>query len=346
VLLRDIIRDYTPDEYDYEPEEGSRSAKKSDYDCCDVIPVSDPNAATMAQKIVQYQAVLQLAQNAPGIYNMPQLHRQMLDVLGIRNAQKLIPLEDDQKPRDPLSENMNAMMSKPLKAFIYQDHEAHIASHMNFLQDPKTAAMIGQSPAAQQISASLQAHIAEHFAYQYRQEIEQQVGAPLPYLSEDDDELPQEYEIQIARLVSQASQQLLQKNQAEAAQQQAQEQQQDPIIQMQMQELQLKAEEIKRKTAKDQADTALKQAQLQVEEAKLEAQTNLEGHKLGVKIAHDKATLAQKSEAEQDKASLGGHRLGYEMASTKDRLNRETLFKLHDAKTKQQTPPTQPTTGE
>lgn len=342
VLLRDIIRDYTPDEYDYEPEEGSRSAKKSDYDCCDVIPVSDPNAATMAQKIVQYQAVLQLAQNAPGIYNMPQLHRQMLDVLGIRNAQKLIPLEDDQKPRDPLSENMNAMMNKPLKAFIYQDHEAHIAAHMNFLQDPKTAAMIGQSPMAQQINASLQAHIAEHFAYQYRQEIEQQIGAPLPYLPEDDDELPQEYEVQVARLVAQASQQLLQKNQAEVAQQQVAQQQQDPIIQMQMQELQLKAEEIKRKTAKDQADTALKQAQLQVEEAKLEAQTNLEGHKLGVKIAHEKATLAQKAEAEQEKLNLGGHRLGYEMASTKDRLNRESLFKLNDAKNKSQPP----TTGE
>jgi len=342
VLLRDIIRDYTPDEYTYEPEEGSRSAKKSDYDCCDVVPVSDPNAATMAQKIVQYQAVLQLAQNAPGIYNMPQLHRQMLDVLGIRNAQKLIPLEDDQKPRDPLSENMNAMMAKPLKAFIYQDHEAHIASHMNFLQDPKTAAMIGQSPNAQQISSSLQAHIAEHFAYQYRQEIEQQVGAPLPYLSDDDDELPQEYEIQIARLVSQASQQLLQKNQAESAQQKAEQQQQDPIIQMQMQELGLKAEEIKRKTAKDQADTALKQAQLQVEQAKLEVQTNLEGHKLGVKIAHDKATLAQKTQAEQEKLNLGGHRLGYEMASSKDRLNRESLFKLHEAKTK----PQPPTTGE
>ena len=343
VLLRDIIRDYTPDEYDYEPEEGSRSAKKYDYDWCDVIPVSDPNAATMAQKIVQYQAVLQLAQNAPGIYNMPQLHRQMLDVLGIRNAQKLIPLEDDQKPRDPLSENMNAMMSKPLKAFIYQDHEAHIASHMNFLQDPKTAAIVGQSPNAQQITAGLQAHIAEHFGFQYRQQIEQQIGAPLPYMAEVDDELPQEYEVQIARLVAQASQQLLQKNQAEAAQEQVQQQQQDPIIQMQMQELQLKGEEIKRKMAKDQADTALKQAQLEVEEAKLEAQTNLEGHKLGVKIAHEKATLAQKSEAEQEKLNLGGHRLGYEMASSKDRLNRESLFKLHDAKTK---PPTKPTTGE
>jgi hypothetical protein len=343
VLLRDIIRDYTPDEYDYEPEEGSRSAKKSDYDCCDVIPVSDPNAATMAQKIVQYQAVLQLAQGAPGIYNMPQLHRQMLDVLGIRNAQKLIPLEDDQKPRDPLSENMNAMMSKPLKAFIYQDHESHIASHMNFLQDPKTAAIVGQSPNAQQITAGLQAHIAEHFGFQYRQQIEQQIGAPLPYMAEDDDELPQEYEVQIARLVAQASQQLLQKNQAEAAQQQIAQQQQDPIIQMQMQELQLKGEEIKRKMAKDEADTALKQAQLQVEEAKLEAQTSLEGHKLGVKIAHEKATLAQKAEAEQEKLNLGGHRLGYEMASSKDRLNRESLFKLHDAKNK---PPTKPTTGE
>ena len=343
VLLRDIIRDYTPEEYDYEPEDGDRSAKKSDYDCCDVIPVSDPNAATMAQKIVQYQAVLQLAQGAPGIYNMPQLHRQMLDVLGIRNAQKLIPLEDDQKPRDPLTENMNAMLSKPLKAFIYQDHESHIASHLNFLQDPKTAAIIGQSPNAQQIVSGLQAHIAEHFGFQYRQQIEQEIGAPLPYLAEDDDELPQEYEVQISRLVSQASQQLLKKNQAEVAQQQVAEQQQDPIIQMQMQELMLKGEEIKRKTAKDQADTALKQAQLQVEEAKLEAQTNMEGHKLGVKIAHDKATLAQKSETEKDKLNLGGHRLGYEMASSKDRLNRESLFKLHDVKSKS---PTKPTTGE
>ena len=331
-LLRDIIRDYTPEEYDYEPEEGSRSAKKSDYDCCDVIPVSDPNAATMAQKIVQYQAVLQLAQSAPGIYNMPQLHRQMLDVLGIRNAQKLIPLEEDQRPRDPLTENMNALVGKPLKAFIYQDHEAHIASHMNFLQDPKTAAIVGQSPNAQQITAVLQSHIAEHYGYQYRQQIEQQIGAPIPYINEDDEELPKEYEMQVARLVSQASQQLLQKNQAEAAQQQIAQQQQDPIIQMQMQELQLRGEEIKRKTAKDQADTALKQAQLEVEQAKLEAQTNLEGHKLGVKIAHDKATLAQKAEAEQEKLNLGGHRLGYEMASTKDRLNRETLFKLHEAK--------------
>jgi len=349
-LLRDIIRDYTPEEYSYDPEEGDRSAKKSDYDCCEVIPVSDPNAATMAQKIVQYQAVLQLAQGAPGIYNMPQLHRQMLDVLGIRNAQKLIPLEDDQKPRDPLTENMNAMMSKPLKAFIYQDHESHIASHMNFLQDPKTAAIVGQSPNAQQITAGLQAHIAEHFGFQYRQQIEQQIGAPLPYFGSDDDDnsLPPEYEVQISRLVAQASQQLLQKNQADAAQQQAQQQQQDPIIQMQMQELQLKGQEIQRKSAKDQAETALKQAQLQVEQSKLEMQGNLEGHKLGVKIAHDKASLAQKQQAEQDKANLSGHRLGFDMASTKDRLNRDTLFKLHDAKTAaaQAQQPTEPTTGE
>jgi hypothetical protein len=231
------------------------------------------------------------------------------------------------------------MMSKPLKAFLYQDHEAHIASHMNFLQDPKTAAIVGQSPNAQQIASGLQAHIAEHFGFQYRQQIEQQIGAPLPYTSEDDDELPQEYETQIARLVAQASQQLLQKNQGEAAQQKAAEQQQDPIIQMQMQELQLKGEEIKRKTAKDQADTALKQAQLQVEQAKLEMHGDLEGHKLGVKIAHDKASLEQKTQAEHDKADISGHRLGYEMASTKDRLNRETLFKLHDAKNK-------PTMGE
>lgn len=334
VLLRDIIRDYTPEEYSYEPEEGDRQTKKSDYDCCEVIPVSDPNAATMAQKIVQYQAVLQLAQGAPQIYNMQELHRQMLDVLGIRNAQKLIPMIDDQKPRDPITENMNAMSNKPLKAFIFQDHEAHIMAHMNFLQDPMTAKIIGQSPTAQQIVASLQAHIGEHYGFKYRQLIEQQLGAPLPYMKEDEDALPEEYEVQLSRLVAQASAQLLAQNQAQAAQEQIAQQQQDPIIQMQMQELAIKGQEVQRKAAKDAQDSQLKAAQLQNEKLRIQTQANLEAQKLQVKTELDKENLKVKREAEQIKAQLGGQRLGYEMASAKDRLNRETVFKIQDVKNK------------
>jgi hypothetical protein len=296
-LLKEIIRDYTPEEYAYTPEEGTPRAKKSDYDRVDVIPVSDPNAATMAQKIVQYQAVLQLAQGAPQIYNLPQLHRQMLDVLGIRNAQKLIPLQEDHKPRDPVSENMDALIGKPLKAFMYQDQDAHIMSHMNFLQDPMTQQIISQNPMAQQIAAALQAHVAEHFGFKYRQLIEQQVGAPIPYLKDEDETIPEEYEVQLSRLVAQASQQLLQQNQTQAAQQQAQQQMQDPIIQMQMQELELKAKEIDRKLQKDQADVALRKEQLDIERERVEIQGELEGTKLGAKLAHKKE-LAQIQKAQ------------------------------------------------
>jgi hypothetical protein len=220
-LLKEIIRDYTPPEYNYDPVEGSPRAKQSDYDLVTVIPVSDPNAATMAQKIVQYQAVLQLAQQAPQIYNLPQLHRQMLNVLGITDAQKLVPLEDDQKPQDPITENMNVISGKPVKAFVYQDQDAHITAHQNFLQDPQTAAIIGQNPLAGQMTAAMQAHIAQHFGFKYRLMIEQQLGAPLPSIKEDDQEaIPEDYEIQISRLVAQASTQLLAQNQAQAAQQQ------------------------------------------------------------------------------------------------------------------------------
>jgi len=313
-LLKDIIRDYTPEEYNYEPEEGSRKAKKSDYDMVSVIPVSDPNAATMAQKIVQYQAVLQLAQNAPQIYNLPQLHRQMLDVLGIRNAQKLIPLQDDQKPKDPISENMDVLMSKPLKAFIYQDQDAHIMAHTNFLQDPTTAAVIGQNPMANQITAGLQAHIAEHFGFKYRQMIEQQLGAPLPYLKDEEDTIPEEYEVQISRLVAQASIQLLQQNQAQAAQQQAQQQMQDPIIQMQMQELQIKQQEVQRKIEKDQMDATLRQEQLNIDRERVEIQGELEGTKLGAKIAKEKDEMNRKEQIE-------GTKMGIDMAHKKDQTN-------------------------
>jgi len=314
-LLKDIIRDYTPEEYDYEPVDGRPRAKKSDYSLVTVIPVSDPNAATMAQKIVQYQAVLQLAQGAPQIYNMPQLHRQMLDVLGIRNAQKLIPLEEDKKPKDPITENMDVLNQKPLKAFIYQDQEAHIAAHTNFLQDPTTAAVIGQNPLAQQMTAALQAHIAEHFGFKYRQMIEQQLGAPLPYMKdEDQDALPEDYEIQISRLVAQASSQLLQQNQAQAAQQQAQQQAEDPIVQMQMQELQIKAQEQQRKAQKDQVDAQLRVEQLAIERQRVEGQLEIDGTRLGVSIEKDRTALDRKSE-------FDGTKLGVDMAHKKQQID-------------------------
>jgi hypothetical protein len=311
-LLKDIIRDYTPEDYDYEPVDGRPRAKKTDYELVAVIPVSDPNAATMAQKIVQYQAVLQLAQNAPQIYNLPQLHRQMLDVLGIRNAQKLIPLEEDQKPKDPITENMDVLAQKPLKAFLYQDHESHIIAHTNFMQDPLTAKIIGQNPQAQMMAAALQAHIAEHFGFKYRQMIEQQLGAPLPYYKEEDEDfIPEEYEVQISRLVAQASAQLLQQNQAQAAQQQAQQQAQDPIIQMQQQELQIKAQDVQRKAQKDQSDIALKQEQIQVERERIQSQENIEGAKAGAKMSYDKDKLNRTME-------LDATRMGVDIAKARD----------------------------
>jgi hypothetical protein len=314
-LLKEIIRDYTPDAYPYEPVEGSRKAKKSDYDHVDVIPVSDPNAATMAQKIVQYQAVLQLAQGAPQIYNLPQLHRQMLDVLGIRNAQKLIPLEDDQKPIDPIRENMNVMIGKPLKAFIRQDQDAHLAAHQAFLQDPQAMAIIGQNPMAQQIMAALQAHIAEHFGFKYRQQIEQQLGAPIPYSDNEDDEpMPEEYEVQLSRMVAKAAQQLTTQNQAAAAQQQAQQQAEDPIIQMQQQELQIKQAEQARKAQRDQADIALENRRLDIEEQRTMGQLEIEGTRLGVQIEKDKDALDRKSE-------FDGTKLGVDMAHKKEQVD-------------------------
>ena len=318
-LLKDIIRDYTPEDYSYDPVEGDRKAKQHDYDLVAVIPVSDPNAATMAQKIVQYQAVLQLAQGAPQIYNLPQLHRQMLDVLGIRNAEKLIPLSDDQKPQDPITENMDALTNKPLKAFITQDQDAHITSHQNFLQDPTTAAIIGQNPMAQQITAALQAHIAEHFGFKYRQQIEQQLGAPLPYIKdgEEQDPLPPEYEVQLSRLIAQASTQLLQQNQAQAAQQQAQQQQQDPIIQMQQQELQIKGQDVQRKAQKDQADIQLENRKLDIEEKRLDIESQIKGHVLGAKMAYDKEKLYMDTEVK-------GTKMGGDFAHAKDKLDKNT----------------------
>jgi hypothetical protein len=305
-LLKGIIRDYTPDSYPYEPEEGSRKAKKSDYDTVEVIPVSDPNAATMAQKIVQYQAVIQLAQMAPQIYDLPYLHRQMLEVLGIKNAQKLVPLVDDEdrKPRDPISENMDVINGKPVKAFIYQDHQAHLAVHMAAMQDPKIQQMLGQNPNAQTMMAAMQAHIAEHLAFEYRKQVEEQAGVPLP---PPDSEMDEDTELAVSRLAAIASQQLLQKNQAEAQQQQNQQMAQDPIVQMQMQELQIKQQELQLKAQKFMAEAAEKNDRLDIERERIAAQKEIAGLQVGAKVSTDKANLSAKQQLE-------GLRIGVQVA--------------------------------
>ena len=274
-LIKDIIRDYTPDDYDYVPEEGTPSAKKSDYDKVDVIPVSDPNASTMAQKIVQYQAVLQLAQGAPQMYNMPLLHRQMLEVMGIKNAQKLIPMDDDRKPEDPVSENQNMLMMKPVKAFMYQDHQAHITVHMSAMQDPKIMQLLQGNPMAQQLQAAMMSHINEHLGFEYRKQIELQLGMSLPPQMDESGEevhMAPEVEARLAPMLAQAAQRLLAQNQSQVAQQQAQQQAQDPIVQMQQQELQIKQAEQQRKATKDAADIKLKQNQQQIESMRIQTQ--------------------------------------------------------------------------
>jgi len=294
-LLKEIIADNAPEDYDYEPIEGSRTAKKSDYAAVNVIPVSDPNAATMAQKVVQYQAALQLASTAPQLYDLPQLHRQMLEVIGIKNYQKLVPVAEDMKPRDPVTENMNILRSKPAKAFLYQDHQAHIAVHMSAMQDPKVQAIVGMNPQmAQTLQATMMAHIHEHLGMEYRKQVEQAMGQTLPPYNEEQDEVEMapDMEVRISQMAAQASQQLLQQHQQEAQQQKAQQQAQDPLIQLQQQELQIKGQDLQRKTTKDQADAALKAAQLQVERDRIEAQQETEGAKLAAKI-HGEARQAQ-----------------------------------------------------
>jgi len=289
-LLKEIIADNAPDEYSYEPEEGNRTARKSDYRNVDVIPVSDPNASTMAQKIVQYQAVLQLAQGAPQLYNLPLLHRQMLEVLGIKDAQKLIPMTDDQKPEDPVTENQNILMMKPVKAFAYQDHEAHILTHTSAMQDPKIAALVGQMPQAQGIMGAMQAHIAEHLGFAYRVQIEKQLGMNLPPQTDDEGDnanIDPEVEAILAPMIAQAAQRLLAQNQQEAQQQQAQQQAQDPIVQMQQQELQLKQAELQRKTAKDQLDAQIKGQQLGLEKERIDNQAQIESMRIASKVAEN-----------------------------------------------------------
>jgi hypothetical protein len=260
-LLKEIIRDYMPEDYDYTPVFGTPQAKRADYDMVDVIPVSDPNSATMAQRIMQYQAVIQLAQGAPQIYNLPLLHRQMIEVLGVKNADKLVPIDDDMTPRDPISENMSFLTGKPTKAFIYQDHDAHIAVHTSMMQDPMVMGQMGQNPMAQQMQASIMAHVAEHIAFQYRTKIEQRLGATLP---KPDTEMPEDMEVQLSKLVAQAAKQLLDINKNQAAQQAAQQQMQDPVVQMQQAELQIKQQDAQTKAQKVQGDLAIKQAELQL----------------------------------------------------------------------------------
>jgi hypothetical protein len=260
-LLKGLIRDTAPAGYSYEPLVGNRMARQADYDMVDVIPVSDPNSSTMAQRIMQYQAVIQLAQGAPQIYDLPELHRQMIEVLGVKNADKLVPVKEDRKPLDPISENMRFLTGSPNKAFIYQDHQAHITAHTTFMQDPSIAQQIGQNPMAQQMSAALMAHIAEHTAFMYRRKIEEQMGVTLP---EPDAEIPKEMELQLSELVAQAAQQLLQVNKSQAQQQQAQQQAQDPLVQMQQAELKIKAQEAATKAQKVQGDLAIKSQELSI----------------------------------------------------------------------------------
>ena len=315
-LLKGIIRDYTPDEYSYDPIQGSPRIKGSDYDLVEVIPVSDPNAATMAQKVTQYQAVMQMAQQAPQLYDLPYLHRQMLEVLGIKNAQKLVPMDDDQKPRDPVSENMDVLRGKPVKAFIYQDHEAHITVHMSAMQDPKLMALVAQSPMQKQMGAALAAHIQDHLAFEYRKQIEEVAGVPYPA---PDAEMDEDTEVEISRLAAAAAQQLLQKNKTEAAQQKAQQAAQDPIVQMQQQELQIKQQEAQTKQQKVALDASEKMDRLQLEKDRIASQERIAGMQVGARIATDQANLS----AKEQEAKL---RMGIDLArevSQEDRAQQQ-----------------------
>ena len=307
-LLAAIIRDYTDDEYTYEPdgEEGPK-AKASDYQHVDILPVSDPNAATLSQRVVQYQAVIQMAQMAPDIYDLPALHRGMLDVLGIKNAEKLVPIEDDMKPKDPVSENQAVLKGKPVKAFLYQDHKAHIAVHTAPMQDPTIMALIGQNPKAPMIQAAMMAHIAEHVGFAYRQQIEQQLGMPLP---PEDEKLPPEVEVALSAMMAQAAVQVSQQNQAQAAQQQAQQQAQDPVVQMQMQELQIKQGELALKERKLQVDAAAKADELELKKQELDGKLELEGFKAGQQAQQAEKRLQGEQERE-------GVRMGADIAKNK-----------------------------
>ena len=311
-LFKAIIADYTPEEYDYDPIDGSRKAKKADYDMVAVIPVSDPNAATMAQKIVQYQAALQLAQTAPQLYNLPLLHRQMIEVLGIKNAAKLVPVEDDARPIDPVQENQNALTGKPNKAFLEQDHQAHIAVHTSMLQNPKIMSLVQSTPQGQAIVAAMMAHINEHLAFAYRTEVEKTIGLLLPTEKQEKNMEP-EVAAQVAQLAAQASTRMTQQAQSQAAQQQAQQQAQDPIIQMQQQELQIKMQELQLKVQKQQVDAAAKADQLRIEESRIAAQKEIAAMQVGASAAAAKDKLQKNQELE-------GTRIGVDIAKNKAQM--------------------------
>jgi hypothetical protein len=343
-LLAGIIRDNTQEDYSYEPDVGNAAAKRSDYDCVDVIPVSDPNASTMAQRVVQYQAVMQLAQGAPQLYDLPYLHRQMIEVLGVKHADKIVPLKGDMKPMDPVSENMAIMTGKPVKAFIYQDHQSHLAVHQAMVQDPQLAATMGQNPQAQAIMAAAQAHIMEHLAFQYRMQMQQTLGATLPPPPSDDDDsgyLSPEEEVQVSQLAAMAAQQLLRNNQAAAQQQQIQQQMQDPVIQLQQQELQLKAQELQLKAQAQKADQQLKQQQLALEaqiagaevvQKKQDAQIKqqLEGAKLGVEVAKHKVDTHTKTQLEGTRIGMDAAKHKAEMKKHRTQMGMDALHKTAD----------------
>jgi hypothetical protein len=320
-LLKSIIAAYAPTEYNYEPVEGSRRARQQDYEMVDVIPVSDPNAATMSQKVVQYQAVMQMAQANPQIYDMVELNKQMLEVLGIKNVHKLVPAAEDQKPKDPVSENMAILNMKPVKAFLYQDHEAHLQVHLSAIRDPKIAQLIGQNPQAPAIMAAAMAHINEHVAFEYRKQIEEQLGIPVDIPDyEEGDTIPEEMEVEISRMMAMAADKLAQKNQAEVAQQQAQQAAQDPIVQMQQQELQIKQQELQLKAQKLQIDAAAQADRIEIEERRIEAQKEIAGMQVGAKTAKDKADL----EARQEEAGI---RMGIDIAKSKDQIAQQRRSK-------------------
>jgi hypothetical protein len=300
-LLKGIIAEYAPEDYQYEPESGLARARKEDYALVDVIPVSDPNSSTMAQRVVQYQAVFQMAQSAPQIYDLPYLHRQMIEVLGVKNADKMVPMSEDQKPRDPVSENMSILIGKPVKAFIYQDHEAHIATHQSFIQDPMIAQTIGQNPQAQGMMAAMQAHIAEHLGFNYRKQIEERLGAPLPA---PDEQMPEDMEIQLARLVADAGKQLTQAHQQQAAQEQAQQQAQDPMFQLQQAEVQVKQAEVQRKQQKDQTDAQIAGAKLQLDQQRVQIEAQKEGARLQSQEKQNSARLNTQERQQQAKLKL------------------------------------------
>ena len=315
-LLRKIIAEYAPIDYMYVPDRGEPRARQADYATVEVIPVSDPNSSTMAQRVVQYQTVMQMAQAAPQIYDLPQLHRQMIEVLGIKNADKLVPTDDDMHPLDPVSENMDALVGNPIKAFMYQDHQAHIATHQAFMQDPMIAQTIGQNPLANQIMGELQSHIAEHTAFMYRRQIEETIGAPLPPPNE---EMPRELETQIAQLQSKAAIQLTQQHQQQQAQQEAQQQAQDPIIQMQQQELQLKQGELQRKAAKDAMDGAIDQERLNLDKQKATTTASLEASR----IASQNDQAQAKNDLGEAKAMMDAAKIRIENDRTEAEAQRD-----------------------